>query len=79
MTENVKGFFTQRRKDRKGAKAGQMLQACLCVFATFAPLREPASVTFIDKDDEVTPNVGFEKEVILFDRLPRGRAGVRLR
>jgi len=29
--------------------------------------------------DEVTPDVGFEKEVIRFDRLPRGRARVRLR
>src|ERR1044072_2871315 len=35
-----KGDFTQRRKDRKGAKAGQMLRARLCVFAIFAPLRE---------------------------------------
>jgi len=40
MTENVKGNFTQRRKDRKGAKAGQMLRARLCVFAIFASLRE---------------------------------------
>ena len=38
--------FTQRRKDRKDAKAGQMLRARqkhlarLCVFAIFAPLRE---------------------------------------
>jgi len=33
----MKRLFTQRRKD---AKAGQMLQARLCVFAIFAPLRE---------------------------------------
>ena len=31
--------FTQRRKDRKGAKAAQALTR-LCVFAIFAPLRE---------------------------------------
>jgi len=35
--------FTQRRKDRKDAKAGQMLQARLCVFAIFASLREQNS------------------------------------
>jgi len=34
------GVFTQRRKDRKDAKAGQILRASLCVFAIFAPLRE---------------------------------------
>jgi len=33
-------FFTQRRKDRKDAKAGQMVRARLCVFAIFASLRE---------------------------------------
>jgi len=33
-------MFTQRRKDRKDAKAGQMLQASLCASAIFAPLRE---------------------------------------
>ena len=32
--------LTQRRKDRKDAKAGQMLRARLCVFAIFASLRE---------------------------------------
>ena len=37
--------FTQRRKDRKDAKAGQMLQARLCVFAIFASLRELSSLT----------------------------------
>ena len=39
-------FFTQRRKDRKDAKAGHMFPACpkdltrLCVFATFAIFAE---------------------------------------
>src|SRR6185369_617481 len=32
--------LTQRRKDRKDAKAGQMLRARLCAFAIFASLRE---------------------------------------
>ena len=43
----LKVDFTQSRKDRKDAKAGQILQAFpkhltrLCVFAIFASLREP--------------------------------------
>jgi hypothetical protein len=33
-------FFTQRRKDRKDAKAHVKHLTRLCVFAIFAPLRE---------------------------------------
>jgi hypothetical protein len=33
-------YFTQRRKDRKDAKAGQILRASLCVLAIFAALCE---------------------------------------
>ena len=35
--------FTQRRKERKDAKASQII---LCVFAFFAPLRETLSQKF---------------------------------
>src|SRR6185369_3995423 len=34
-----KKYFTQRRKDRKGAKAGQMFRARLSLWRAFAPLR----------------------------------------
>ena len=42
----MKKFFTQRRKDLKDAKAGQI---SLCVFAIFAPLREP----YFDQEDRL--------------------------
>jgi hypothetical protein len=32
--------FTQRRKDRKDAKAGQIPGRAFAIFAIFAPLRE---------------------------------------
>ena len=39
-----KVFFTQRRKDRKGAKAFVIL---LCVFAIFASLREKPHLVLV--------------------------------
>jgi len=44
----MKKLFTQRRKDRKGAKARPKHLTSLCVFAIFAPLRE--------KDPDPTAN-----------------------
>ena len=69
-TENVKeiSHAAAQRRDEDGFR---------CAVAS---LREKSSsVPLIDKKDEVAPDIGFDEEVVLFDRLPRGRAGVRLR
>jgi hypothetical protein len=51
-------FFTQRRKDRKDAKARPNHLTRLCVFAIFAPLRETSSVS-------AAHNIEFKLDVVV--------------
>ena len=83
-TASAESSRFRRNVSRKGAKDAKTQRRVKCFGRAFASLRslrlclKSSSVTFIDKDDKVTPDVGFEKEVIPFDRLPRGRAILRL-